>query len=259
MKYNPKSVRAGMIAKYLPNLYKSYRNCGNLENVVQTVKDFGVDNLNISDDLEKNLVKKLVFDCADVVLKVGIRHAYLGMPEIDEIKNPRTLPNFKFKPIFPEFHDVVDEFKADSLLEISGLDKWSDYEKKFVYKWHGLGKLPKQIAREYSKFCESGVFCDGTYEPFTDRSEMSVISFINSCYDLGTLKPQRINWEKNEDLAFAAHWISYLEKRDDSYKGYIKRTCPSLNDYFFGGDEKIKNRSLECFLKRDTSFVEKIN
>jgi hypothetical protein len=258
MIYNPKSMRAGLIAKHLPNLYKSYQNCGNLNDVVKIVKDFGVENLNISNDIERGLVKKLVFDCTDSVLRIGIRNAYLGMPDIDKIKNPKTLPNYDFSPIFPKFSEFVEEFKTDLLLSINDSERWLDSEKEFVFKWHNEGKLPKQIANHYMKFVEGGSFCDENSEPFTNRSVMGVLSFIGHCYEDGFLKPQRISWEKNEDLAFAAYWISYLEKNEVSYKGYIKRTTSTLNDYFFEGDSKINNRSLECFLKRDSSVVSKV-
>jgi hypothetical protein len=257
-KYNPKSVRAALIAKHLPDLYKTYKMCGTLSEVVKKVKSFGIDNLNISNPVERELVKSSVFDCSNSVLKEGIRYAYTGMPEIDSLKNVKILPNFEFEPIFPDFPDVMKKLSKKAFFDVCGYVGWSSDEIEFVRSWHSKKKLPKQIARGYQKFVSGGDFCDGTYEPFADRSESAVISFINHSYTDGTLKPFRINWEKQNDLAFAAHWISYLENRDVSYKGYIKRTASCLNDYFFSSEEKLGNRALECFLKRDSSVVKKV-
>ena len=258
MKYNPRSVRAALIAKHLPDLDKTYKLAGSLSEVVNKLRNFGIDNMSFSNDVDKNYFQKMVFGCTDVVLKIGIRHAYQGMPDIDFEKNPKTLPNAPFEPIFPDYEIEIGKFAKKNLLQVCGFDEWRDDEKNFVYKWHGKGKLPRQIANGYQKLSVGGQYDDGTIEPFTKRTPDSVIHFINHCYDDGRLKPQRINWEKQEDLAFAAYWISYLERNNVSYKGYIKRTVPILNEHFFGGNDKLSDRSLECFLKRDKSYVEQV-
>ena len=259
--YNPKSVRASLIAKYFPDLSKTYMAVKSLEEVAKRIKDFGFESINFSldNDSEKGLVQKLVFDCKNTVLKKGILNAYVGMSEIDTEKNPRTKPNMSFDPIFENFHEFVDKVKTEFILETSERAAWDNQDEiDFVKKWHRKGKSKKQITKAYMGFCEGGDFCDGIVPTFTDRTEIAIKNYVDRCYEDGTLKPHRINWEKQEVLASSAIWIAYLE-RSIRYMGFVQRTQKVLNDYHFDGDVRIGTRSLECFLKRNKDSVEKVS
>ena len=194
----------------------------------------------------------------DIILKKAIGSAYVGIADVDSEKNPRTKPNMHFEPIFENFYEVVDKFKTESILDMSGRVAWDNKDEiNFVKKWHDKGKSQIQIAKGYMQFCEGGDLCDGTLSVFSERSEMGIKNYIDRCYENKTLRPHRISWEREKDLAFSAIWIAELE-RPIQHMGFVQRTQKVLNDFYFDGKERIGVRSLECFLKRNKNLVEKV-